>query len=281
MPLLEKEEYIEQAHLFRALANRMQANEPAQELLRSVREEILSTTKLPLAIDYLLAELNHVGLMATAMGRMSHYFTPFQTFLVENAESEKSRLDMNRAFQILEAEALFRTSLTTFSAMFFFQFEVLCRNRLSYDKGLAAMAQDPIYDEVWRNWMATIRHKIGLVELADLVYVHSDYYVIRSQQEGGDPHRPVPLLFSEKEGRIALANRRKEPLYFFSALQRQLNYPAVPKPKPKDPQEELLPKLAKIVEKLEVRVKLLEDEQREKGINLEQFYKNPKLPDGE
>lgn len=278
MPVLEKEEYIEQAHMFRALANRVHGHEPAQELLKSVREEILSTTKLPLAIDYLLAELNHVGAMAAAMQRMSHYFTPFQTFLIENAESEKSRFDMNRAFLILEAESLFRTSVQGLSAMFFFQFEVLCRNRLSYDKGLAAMAGDPIYDEVWQRWLGTIRHKIGLVELADLVYVHSDYYVIRSQQDGGDPRPPVPILFSEKEGRIALANRRKEPLFFFSALQRQLNYPSVPKPKPKDPQEELLPKLAKLVEKLEVRVKLLEDEQREKGIDLGQFFKNPDHP---
>jgi hypothetical protein len=278
MPVLEKEEYIEQAHMFRALANRVHGHEPAQELLKSVREEILSTTKLPLAIDYLLAELNHVGAMAAAMQRMSHYFTPFQTFLIENAESEKSRFDMNRAFLILEAESLFRTSVQGLSAMFFFQFEVLCRNRLSYDKGLAAMAGDPIYDEVWQRWLGTIRHKIGLVELADLVYVHSEYYVIRSQQDGGDPRPPVPILFSEKEGRIALANRRKEPLFFFSALQRQLSYPSVPKPKPKDPQEELLPKLAKLVEKLEVRVKLLEDEQREKGIDLGQFFKNPDHP---
>ena len=276
--VLEREEYIEQAHLFRALSLRSHGGEPAQELLKSVREEILSTTKLPMAIDYLLAELNHVGTMSTAMRRMTHYFTPFQTFLVEHAESERSRFDMTRAFLILEAEATFRANLTMLPAFFFLQFEVLFRNRLPYDKGLEAMSDDPVFDQVWQHWMMGIRHKIGLVELADLVYVHSDYYVIRSQQDNSDTIRPVPILFGEKEGRIALANRRKEPLYFFSALQRQLNYPAVPRQQVKDPAEDLVPKLVKLVEKMEVRIKLLEDEQREKGIDLEQFFKRPGWP---
>jgi hypothetical protein len=276
--VLDREEFIEQAHLFRALSLRSHGAEPAQELLRSVREEILSTTKLPMAIDYLLAELNHVGTMSTAMRRMTHYFTPFQTFLVEQAESDRSRFDMTRAFMILESEANFRANLGKLPAFFFFQFEVLCRNRLPYDKGLEAMASDPIFDEVWQHWMMGVRHKIGLVELADLVYVHSDYYVIRSQQDGSDAIRPVPILFGEKEGRIALANRRKEPLYFFSALQRQLNYPAVPKQEIKDPADDLLPKLVKQIEKMEVRIKLLEDEQREKGIDLEKFFKRPDSP---
>ena len=38
------------------------------------------------------------------------------------------------------------------------------------------------------------------------------------------------MLFGEKEGRIAMANRRKDPLYLFSALQRHLGYPSVPRP---------------------------------------------------
>ena len=45
---LGREEYIEQAHFFRALAERLEVNVPAQEVLASVREETLATTKLPL-----------------------------------------------------------------------------------------------------------------------------------------------------------------------------------------------------------------------------------------
>ena len=61
---------------FEGLADRTKSGEPIQELLKHLREEILATTNLPHAIDYLLAELGHVGTMASAMGKMNHYFTP-------------------------------------------------------------------------------------------------------------------------------------------------------------------------------------------------------------
>ena len=59
MPLLDREEYIEQAHFFRALGERLPQNMPLQELLAQLRDEVLSTTKLPLALDFLLGELKH------------------------------------------------------------------------------------------------------------------------------------------------------------------------------------------------------------------------------
>ena len=55
--MLEREEYIEQAHLFRTLSERLTENVPMQELLAHVKQEILSTTRLPMAIDFLLTEL--------------------------------------------------------------------------------------------------------------------------------------------------------------------------------------------------------------------------------
>jgi hypothetical protein len=279
MPLLPREEYVEQAYLFRALGNRMHSGEPVQELLSHLQEEILATTKLPMAIDYLKAELNHVGTMSSAMAKLPHYFSSFQTYLIFMAESESSRFDMNLALRVLEQEANFRAEGTGPAKSFFYQFESLCRNRLSYDIGLKAMSDDPIYDESWKNWVLDIRHKLGIVELADLVYVHSQYYLIRQQQYADDSfERPDPILFSEKEGRIALANRTKEPLFFFSALQRHLNYPAAPRTRPRDPEEDLLPKLVRTIERLETRMKLLEDEQREKGIDLKQFFEKTELP---
>ncbi len=71
MPKLEREEYIEQAYLFRGLNDRLDRSDPVQEVMRHLRDEILSTTKLPMAIDFLLAELNHIGTMASASCRPS------------------------------------------------------------------------------------------------------------------------------------------------------------------------------------------------------------------
>jgi hypothetical protein len=282
MPTLAREEYIEQSYLFRGLNNRTDKSDPVQVVMRHLRDEILSTTKLPIAIDFLLAELTHVGTMATAMKKIGHYFAPFQTFLVEAAEDESGRFDMRRALLILEYEAKFRAESADPISMFFFQFETICQNHLDYDFGLRAMAEDGVYDEVWRQWILSIRHRVGLVDLADLVYVHSEHYLSRRNKLGqiedsdGDDEVPEIVLFGEKEGRIALANRGKEPMYLFSALQRQLNYPAVPRPVKKDPVDDLIPKMVKQIERLETRMKLMEDEQRDRGIDLTQFYNKDK-----
>lgn len=276
--MLAREEYIEQAYLFRGLANRFASADPIQELLVHLREEILATTNLPHAIDYLLAELNHVGTMASAMQKLSHYFASFQTYLIAEAENERGRFDMNLALLVLEQEAKMRADQVDAVSMFFFQFETICRNRLSYDYGLQAISEDPIYNDDWSNWIMNVRHKIGIVDISDLVYVHSQHYLDRLKRLEASPEEHAgAVLFGVKEGRIALANRNKETLYFFAALQRQLAYPAVPRPLRKDPNEDLLPKVLRKVERFELRLKLLEDEQREKGIDLSQFYDRPDI----
>ena len=276
MDVLPREEYVEQAYLFRALQGRLTSNEPVQEVLVQIREEILSTTKLPMAIDFLLAEVRHVGTMSTAMKKLPHYFTQFQIFIIERAEDEHGRFDMRVAFLILEAEAQFRANNKDPVAMFFFQMETLCRNCLDYDYGLQAIAMDPVYDGSWQRWILKVRHQLGLVELADLIYVNSQYYAVRDGQNNQENDNDRVILFGEKEGRIALANRKKEPHYLFSSLQRQLGYPAVPRPTKRDPAIDLLPKLTKLVERMEVRIKLLEDEQRQSGIDLNQFMRDQK-----
>jgi len=109
-----------------------------------------------------------------------------------------------------------------------------------------------------------------------MVYVRSEYYLEKMAQL--DPDRTADrslLLFGLQEGRIAWANRHKDPLLLFAALHRQLGYPQVPRTKEADPEQRLLPSLARRVEQLESRLKLIEEEQRG-GINLEQFYR----PDG-
>ncbi|HVT26973.1 MAG TPA: hypothetical protein VHE81_03035, partial [Lacipirellulaceae bacterium] len=171
---LGREEYVEQAHFFQALAERLEFNVPAQEVLASVREEVLATTKLPLAIDFLLGELRHEGVLGPAMTLLPHYFTPFQAFVVQESENERLRFDLRVGLEILCREAEYRANEPTQQGIFLYQFESLCRHRLGYDRGLDAISRDPALDGTWREWIRTLRRQIGMVDLADVIYVHSE-----------------------------------------------------------------------------------------------------------
>ncbi len=280
---LPREEYIEQAHFFTVLRERLIENMPAQEALAAIREEVLATTKLPMAIEFLLSELKHQGVFAAGMRQLAHYFTPFQRYVISEAEDDRGRFDLHVGLQILSREAQYRAGVETkaeisHAGLFLYQLETLCRNRLGYDEGLDAIAADPSYNQTWRDWILTVRRQIGIVEMADMIYVRSEYYLDKMAQI--DPTREGDrslLLFGRQEGRIAWANRQKDPLLLFAALHRQLGYPQVPRTNKTDSQQRLLPSLARRVEQLEARLKLVEEEQRG-GINLEQFY-HPDSPD--
>ncbi len=270
--MLEREEYIEQAHLFHALGERMKQNMAVQELLLSIKEEILATTRLPMAMDYMAAELKLMGVFSTAMAKLPHYFTPFQTFVAAEAEDERGRFDLAVALRILEREAHYRASGATPQGVFLYQFECLCRNRLGYDKGLQAVAGDPIFDDNWRQWILTVRRQVGIIDFADMIYVRSERYVQERRRQGlGQEEAGGVPLFGDREGRIAWANRRKDPLLLFAALHRQLGYPAVPKLEPIDRTPEIIPTLLRRLERLETRIKLIEEEQKG-GIDLTKFY---------
>ncbi|MDA0658482.1 MAG: hypothetical protein O2931_15875 [Planctomycetota bacterium] len=271
--MLDREEYVEQVHLFRAMGERMVSNMPLQELLASVREELLASTRLPMAIDFMLGELRHSGVIGTAMERLGHYFSPFQTYVIHAAEQDEGGFDMRVALKILEREAQYRADQGTRQGLFLFQLEAVCRNRLRYDPALKAMADDPAYDADWHEWILTVRRQIGLVDMADLIYVRSAHYRAASP---ADPAVPVPVaLFGEKEGRIAVSNRQKDPLYLFGALQRHLGYPSVPRPAPIDENPQLIPQLLRRIERMEARMKFMEDEQRKGSIDLPSFYSPP------
>lgn len=272
---LEREEYVEQAHFFQLLQNRLPDSVPLQDVLEQAKQELLATTKLPMAVEYFLAEMRHSGYMSPAMQRLGHYFAPFQSYVMAAAEDDRGRLDMRVAVQILRSEAVYRSLPASRQGLFLFQFETLARNRMSYDRGLLAMSQDPWYDEDWREWILTVRRQVGLVDFADLLYVRSQYYVTRNQRRGDNSPPEKPMLFGEKEGRIAWANRRKDPLYLFAALQRHLDYPKVPRLEPVDETPRLIPQLLRRIDRLETRVKLLEDEQRKGAIDLQKFYQRP------
>jgi len=236
-----------------------------QDLLSALKHEVLATTSLAMAIDYLEVELRHSGGFAAAMERLSHYFTPFQAYVIREAERDGGRFDFRVALEILEREADYRAKSPTPQGVFVYQFETLCRNRLGYDWGLEATAGDPIFNADWREWINTVRRQVGIVDFADLIYVRSEHY----QRRPDEPDRPI--LFARKEGQIALANRHKDPLLLFAALQRHLGYPSVPRQADEDTQRSIIPQLQRRIERLEQRAKLIEEEFRG-GINLAKYY---------
>jgi hypothetical protein len=274
MALLDREEYIEQAYFFRSFHERLDENLPSQEILMGIREEILATTKLPLALDVLRTELMHKGKICEGMAHLSHYFAPFQAFVMARAEEDRSKFDQRIALQVLEREAKYRADSPSPPGLFVFQFECLARNRLGYHDGMAAIAADPIFDDEWRDWILKARTQLGSVEFADLIFFRSEAYVDERRRTAGPDYMPTTrLLFGRQEGRIARANRGKDPLYLFAALQRQLGYPSVPRAKSAR-ELQLPPLLEQRLQRLEKRLQLLESESQGK-LDLSEFYANP------
>ncbi|HID23956.1 MAG TPA: hypothetical protein EYP14_16365, partial [Planctomycetaceae bacterium] len=265
--------YIEQAYFFRTFRERLDENMSAQEILRTIHEEILSTTKLPMALEFLSGEIELKGRISDGMALLSHYFTPFQTFVMKRAEDERSRFDQRIALEILAKEAEFRAENPSPAGMFIYQFECIARNQLGYDEGFRAMAADPVYDEPWREWINKCRMLLGTVDMSDLIYVRSEYAVQERRRKTGDPdyQSPHPILFGLKEGRIAKAHRGKDPLYMFAALQRHLGYPAVPRQKRKPDSLELHPLLEQRLQRIEQSIKVLQMEIKG-DVDLSEFY---------
>lgn len=276
--MLPREEFVEQAYLFRILSERLGQQNTLQDLLEQCRFEILATTKLPLAIGFLLTELKHSGVMAPGMKRLLHYFTPFQAFVVEQSEQDTSHFDFKTALNILRYEAEYRAKSESKQGVFFYQFEVLCRNRLNYDRGLKAMSEDPIYSDDWKDWILIVRKQLGIIDIADLIYGRSEEFIhYRKRHLGDDAEIRYAILFGEREGKIAFANRRKEPLFLFAAMQRHLGYPAVPRAEMHDNQLEMIPQMHRRIERLEMRIKLMEEENRH-GIDITKFFSGPNKP---
>ena len=275
MAILDREEYIEQAYFFKTFLERLDEDLPSQEILMSIKEEILATTKLPLALDVLRGEMLLKGRLCEGMALLKHYFAPFQTFVMKQSEEDRTKFDQRVALQILEREARYRGENGKPAGLFVYQFECLSRNRLGYDRGMTAISEDPVYDADWREWILKARLQLGTVEFADLIYFRSEFY-LEERRKLVDPHEVAnaPLLFSRQEGRIAKANRGKDPLYLFAALQRQLGYPAVPRSK-SSRDLKLPPHLELRLQRVEKRIQLLEGEAKGK-LDLSEFYVQPK-----
>jgi hypothetical protein len=290
--ILDREEYVEQEYFFRVYRERLQQNIPSQEILKTIQEEILATTQLPMAVDFLRAEILHNGRISDGMIRLSHYFTAFQAFVIQRSEADDARFDQVTALRILESEAHYRSKNPVPAGLFIYQFECIARNRLGYNDGLSSMAEDPVYGPEWSDWIRRLQGELGTRELADVVYRASLHFQKRRQSVTRTPltsipgdceaateeSKKFPVLFGVQEGRIARANLGRDPLYFFAALQRQLNYPAIPRAPRRDDSEKLSPALEARLQKIEQRLKLVEMEQRG-GIDLSAFYRNPENQD--
>jgi hypothetical protein len=276
--ILERDEYVEQAYFFRIFRERIADNMPAQDILERLHEEVLSSTRLPYALQFLGAELKHSGLLANGFSKLPHYFTAFQAYVVKQAEDEKAKFAMPTAFAVLEREAAYKAENPTKPGLYVYQFESIARNRLGYADGLIAMAADPHYDAEWSRYLDIVRRQVGIIDFGDLLYLRSELYVKDQQRQNPEWLPPHPALFGEKEGKIAKASRGRDPLYLFAALQRQLGYPEVPKYRERNDQSVKLDQITTKLRELETRLHLAEGEIRG-NVDLSKFGKPEILKD--
>ncbi|MGE3314306.1 MAG: hypothetical protein AB7O26_04245 [Planctomycetaceae bacterium] len=274
--ILDREEYIEQAYAFRSYRERLESNVPAQEILATIGEEVLTTTKLPLALSFLKGEILLTGKVSDGMKRLSHYFTPFQSYIMARAEEERSRFDQKTALLILERQAQYMAANPIPAGLFVFQFECVARNRLGYHLGMKAIAEDPLYDSNWHDWILKTRNRLGSTDFADLIYYRSEHYVNERKRRTrkGREKPSFPILFGVDEGRIAKANRGKDPLFMFSALQRHLGHPAVPRARPAASAPPIHPALEQRLQRIEAKLKIMESEIKDE-FDLSEFYIKP------
>jgi hypothetical protein len=207
--VLDREEYVEQAYFFRTFRERLADNLPAQDILTRLNEELLSSTRLPYAVQFLAAELKHTGLLASGFARVPHYFTAFQAFVIGQAEQENSRLPMTTALLVLEREAAYRAEKPTRPGLFVYQFEAIARNRLGYLDGFTAMTADPLHDENWRTFIGALARQVGDVDFADLVYLRSELYVMDESRADPAFVPSLPPLFGVSRSSTLPPARRR------------------------------------------------------------------------
>ena len=260
MPILDREEYIEQFYFFQTLRDRIKASIATQDVLERIDQEILATTKLPMAIQFLATEIKQSGLLSTGFKILSHYFTPFQAFIIKSTEDENRKFSIDTGLHVLEKMAKYHADSPLPSGLFVFQFEILSRNKLGYEEGITAMANDPLYSKEWKDFILFVSKQIGLVEFAEFVYLRSEYYLEVERKQDPSYEPPLQPLFASKEGRIAKANLGRDPFFLFAALQRQLNYPEVPRSTEKETPKDEIMVVRQRVNDLEIRLKLIEAE---------------------
>ena len=212
-------------YFFRTFRERLGENLAAQDILSRLHEEILTTTRLPMAVEFLAAEVKHTGLLHTGFEKLPHYFTPFQSFLVRQAEEPRTRFTTLEALRVMEQESKYKAETPTHAGLFVFHFESLLRNKLGFDEGLRAVEGDPYYPKVWKDYIDIVRRQVGVFDFCDLVYLRSTLYVSDQKRINPVYEPPVPPLYGDKEGKIAKASRGRDPLFLFRGTSEAVELP--------------------------------------------------------
>ena len=231
MPVLEREEYIEQVYFFRAVRERLVDGLPSQEILAQIGEEL--TVNNQAAHRRLLSACRNEGNRrhGARHGRIAHYFTPFQAHVVSQAENESSRFPMEQALLVLEHEAKFKAEQPAWHRALRVSIRGARANRLGYNKGLAAMAADPLYTEDWQDYILTLRTRLGDVDFADLIFVRSEQFVQERRRNPNPEFQPkFPVLFGAKGGKSPGPTAAAIPCISLQPFSARLGYPEVPHP---------------------------------------------------
>ena len=178
MPVLEREEYIEQVYFFRTLRERLIDGLPSQEILARIGEELLSTTKLPLAVSFLHVDMKGIGVDGAGHGADQPLFhaVPGPRRQPGRERHEPVSDGTSPARPGARSQVQIRRAVAA-GAFSCFSSRRLSRNRLGYNKGLAGMADDPIYSDDWKDYILTLRTRLGDVDFADLIFVRSEQFV--------------------------------------------------------------------------------------------------------
>ena len=269
--MLSREEYVEQAYFFQTLRERMQQDMATQDLLDAIGQEILATTMLPLAVQFMADELRLTGGFATAMARLPHYFTPFQSYVVREAEKADGRFDFRIALEVLQREVDIAPGRLAAGHL-----SLPVRGALPQPARLRSGARGRGRRSDLRRRLAGVDPdgpppgRVGGFRRHDL---RPQRAVSQAAQEGreADPLR--------REGRPDRAGQPAQ-----GSLVSVLR-PAAPPglshraaSRPEDTQRYALPALERRLDRLETRLRLLEEDMRG-GINLPRFYvEKPEKP---
>ena len=278
--VLDRDEYVEQAYFFRVFRERLADNLPAQDILTRVHEELLSSTRLPYAVQFLVAELKHSGLLANGFCETAALLHSVPGVRRSGRpRTRRSGFRCRRPCSSWNARRSSRPRSPTKPGLFIYQFETIARNRLGYLDGTAAVAADPIYDADWRAFIGGLPRQVGDIDFADLVYLRSELYragaaaresVLRAvaaaavRREGGEDRQGEP------QPRPAVSLRRAPATTRVSRSATLLRSATTARSK--------WEKLETKLRELETRLKLAEGELRG-NVDLSQFGKPDLLKD--
>ena len=141
MQRLDHDEYVEQAHFFRTLGERLPQNMPLQDLLLSCRTRSWRPRScLRVGVSARRAETFRRDRRGDGEAAALFHARSRPTSCRRRKTSEVV-LTCGWLSNCCACEAEYLARGATRQGMFMYQFECLCRNRLRYERGLDAMAR--------------------------------------------------------------------------------------------------------------------------------------------